>query len=401
MAKRKQEVQPELRPSPKPESVAQTAPTVPPLHESPFQSTPPLVEFIWRGVEWRCSRYELLVGEFGAVLTKERLEIFCETISHSARSWLIIRRLFGLQPVVPDAQASLEDMRAWDPDELCAALGINANNLREELNAVLGIWSQMTRVMESKEAETSTVQTKGPVELDLDNGGVIDRYGMRMKFEDREEMLAVADRLRDLESVLRDTMGKNLARNLIRMEVRLGRLNRVLDGGGDVKIGTKEYMSLQKMVEGLEKSYQKQVDHLQEMFPWLSVKSGKQSFRATLSDITAAYMEYIGRADTKLVDGMFTAAEILVEMRRSVQSPHIRYRAGLVAYVASAREGLFDPNWNPGLNAKQLTAFTEAWRKNMEELLDAAGQHVPDLTREGPEGEYEKLLQTPEQAPAP
>jgi hypothetical protein len=117
--------------------------------------------------------------------------------------------------------------------------------------------------------------------------------------------------------------------------------------------------------------------------------AGKFAFNAVLSDITRAVQEYCARNDTRLIDGIFTATEILVECRCSVQAPEPRYRAGLIVYLNAAKAGLWDRHWQPPFEFPALKRLDAAWKA----AALAAGEEskTPDLEQDGPAGEYDDL----------
>lgn len=117
------------------------------------------------------------------------------------------------------------------------------------------------------------------------------------------------------------------------------------------------------------------------------------AIQPVLGTITQALLDVATRNDTRLVDGIYTATEIQVECRRSVQMPEPRYRAGWVVVMNSAKAGLFDPNWKPPFDERMTARMDAAWKAAYMEA--ARGEALPDLEADGPGSEYADL-KTPE-----
>jgi hypothetical protein len=71
--------------------------------------------------------------------------------------------------------------------------------------------------------------------------------------------------------------------------------------------------------------------------------------------------------------------------------PEVRYRAGLVLYLNQAKANLFNPKFKSEYPNRVFKQLDEAFKAVARHVGDESGEHVPDLTKEGPEGEYEEL----------
>src|ERR1041385_3718614 len=101
---------------------------------------PGLVEYKVDGVLWRCNRFDLLAAEF-PITAPDQLPTFQGVAMGRERAWLIVRRLFGMQPVVPPASTAMEDMRPWQREELAADLGLTRSEERRVGKECRSRWS--------------------------------------------------------------------------------------------------------------------------------------------------------------------------------------------------------------------------------------------------------------------
>ena len=369
------------------------------------KSVPALIEYVVAGEGWRCGAFDRLAGEIpclaaGAADAREigeRLARWQEAIQGQARAWLIVRRLFGIQPVLPPRDFVEDDFRQWQREELRSALGMTRAQLAAELDAIRGVAESLkSQVQNSKPppAEPSPAAVRG--ELDLEDGQeLLERYGLAVKLASLGERTWFAQRVEQFSKLLDEPPTSGLARNTLMTEVQLRQLDVLLADPASSKMGGPEWRANMKARQELDATYQKQLSLIETLAPWAKGITGKYNFTGVLSDVTAAIQAYHGRQETRLIDGLFTAMGIRVECRRSVQLPQPRYRAGLVVFVAAAKQGLWDPNWQSPFTAGELKRLDEGWRGAFTAVSDAAGVSVPDLEKDGSEGEYEKLVPTP------
>jgi len=359
-----------------------------------------LQEYSVNGEAWRCHRFDLLALEFGLTSPKE-LELFHEIAIRRARGWMMVRRLFGLAPMVPPANAELDDLRLWERGELLSALGLTKGQLQEELDAVRGAFGRHgdTETGRRGDGETGSLRPDAPAPRHADTfhfaqEDLLARHGFSMRFSTREEGAWFAQRVKDYELILKEKFATVLARNALMTELRIRQLDDLLNDAEKCKPGLTEWKNVLKLRSDLDRSYQDALTQLKVICPWAGAVAGKHSFQGVLSDVTQAIQEFAGKGDTRLVDGIFTMTEILVECRRSTQMPEPRYRAGLVVFLNAAKAGLWDPNWNPGragqayMTPGQLKKLDGAWKAALVAAGDEEGEAAPDLEVEGAAGEY-------------
>lgn len=363
-----------------------TPPSVQPK-EAPAAAVPAMVEYQVGGEAWLCQRLDQLHAEFE--VSAAELSLFHGVAAMKTRGWLAVRRLYGLWPMVPPAAYEVDDLRLWGRPELQEALGLTRAQLQAELDAVRGAWMGARQV----QAETAAEDTPKPQGYYFSDEAILRDHGLAQRFESQAEAAWFAQRVRDYEKILKEKFAAMLARNALMTELRIHRLDDLLNDPDRSRTGSGEWTKHLKLRNDLDKQYQDQIGQIKELCPWAGAVAGKHSFVGVLTDVTKGIQEYQARGDTRLVDGIFTATEVQVECRRSVQAS-IRYRAGLVVFLNAAKAGLWDPNWTPPFEPRQLKQMDLAWTAAAIAAGDASGERVPDLERDGPEGEYAELTTT-------
>jgi len=341
------------------------------------------VEYEFEGTSWRCNQFDLLKAELDD-LTPQTLALFHGQVSLRERAWLIVRRLFGLQPLLPPSGYATDDLRVWMRDELKSALGLTTKQLQAELDAVRGSW----RAIAPPPPPSAPPPPPSRRDLPFATDDLLKRYDIRIKFRDQDEADVFLKRIADYEKLLNEPRVRGLARNTLMTEFQLRRLDEYIAGMSE---GTVEWRKNLEIRKSLDQTYNDQLEQINKLAPWAGMIAGKFAFAGVLSDVTRAFQEYCGRGDTALADGIFTATEIAVECRRSVQASEPRYRAGLVVYLNEAKAGLFEPRFESQFLPGQLKRLTESWRATYLEAETEAGVPLPDLEKEGEEGEYAEL----------
>ena len=336
---------------------------------------------------WRVEKCDLLATEFGlgdcvtaigakpAALDLMKLRaavaefvFFCQT---HPRLWLLVRRIYGVAPLIPSSDAHPDDLRVWTRAEMDG----EGYSVKADLEALRGFWvnhckregggdqrSEDGRSEEGRIALTPTLSRpagEGGDNLldDLDfpermftitvfdplarmtadgKGGVV----ARPEKENRKERAWFIGRVTEWEKMLRDSIGGAVARSALNSELHLRRL--------EAEIAVAEPKSrgaLYDQQSELTKGYQAAIDELQRMFPELAV-AGKVSFKATFSDVIRSHLDYYGDGDRRLVDKVHTVMEMEYLLRTS-QQVEARYRFGLNLAIIDNISGMTDPNFGP------------------------------------------------------
>lgn len=345
-----------------------------------------LVEYAFEAVAWRCSKFDELVAEMGEpAITAQTLHMLHGALCDKARPWLILRRLFGIMPVMPPSSWPLDDSRSWTRGDLRDTLGITAANLKDDLDAIRGLWMKIA----PQPVQASV--TVAPKKSLFSEQEMLKKFGFRVNFADRDEEAQFVARAADFEKLLEEKMTTGIARGTLMTELQLRRLDERMTDTERYIPGGSEWKSAMGERAKLSATYGDQMLALNKLAPWSSVITGKYNFQGVVSDITAAMQAYCANNDTALIDGIFTATEIEVECRRSVQAREPRYRAGLVVFLNAAKAGLWDPAWQSQFSPSLLARVDEAWKKAFVLASDAQGEALPDLEKPGAAGEYPPL----------
>lgn len=346
-----------------------------------------LVEYAYNGQKWRCEHFDRLAAEIGLTEVGQ-LTLFHEQVSANERPWMIVRRLFGMKPVVPPASYSLDDLREWDRKDLYTTLGITRQQLLDELAAVRGAWSKIAPKPPPLLIEEKPAAPSG--EFHFAQEALLQKYGFKPK--GTVELLEwFASRVSDFEKLLNEKVTQGLARNVLMMELEIRQLDELMSDPESNRIGSADWRANQGVRQTMYKTYREQIDQILEKAPWASNIVGKYSVTGQLSEVTKSIQDYQSRGDTRLIDGMNTAMEVRVLCRRSVQTPAPQYRAGLVTFVSAAKAGLWDNNWQSPFERAELKRVDDAWRETFVKLCQEQGAPLPDLETDGPESEHPEL----------
>ena len=360
---------------------------------------------------WHVERFDLLVVAFSmtgpgnqpftAISQAENCAAeFHQFAQQHPRQWQLVRRLFGIAPVIPPADSHDDDLRIWTREELQAE-GIygDGEQMEAEIEALRVMWrDHLNREQQAKQAETaSTKLTAAPGELALDDK-LLETFQFSERIfkinvwdptagengagaevprgdtENRIEREWFTKRVIGWQKMLQDPMGGPVARSALMNDLHLRRL--------EYEIAVSPSNRRDKLLElqqRLTKDYNTAIEKLQEMFPDLAV-AGRITFRAVLSDVIIAHRDYYARADRRLVDKVFTASEIEFQLRTSLQlGAQHRFSLGLA--IVENIHGMYDPEFRSQFKPstlKKIDAMTKAAREAAREL-----QHEPvvDLER--------------------
>lgn len=386
--------------------------------EAAREELPSIVEFkgsdgrLWRleKVESFCAEFEL--GEVG--LDLERLTSFLEALHFSLlrpeneRVWLIVRRLFGIMPVTLKLKDDVSQWERWDAVRLCGELGISADKFQEEMKALrAGMRALVGR--EEKESENpppgvargssnAPVLVETPTELltkygysasmfqaqvsyrrEVEDGKFKWETRPREQVENDLEMQWFCGRVKEMEKLLARSNTVQLARGQLMHELRMRRAEVDLF---KYTAGTEEYEKARKDYEAAEKSHQEVLSKIAEVAPWANQNAKEVGLAGCVSDIIKGMQDWHARADKKLVDGLFTAAEIQVQLRTSVQFPKPRYRAGWVMAIVEARKSLWDPAFKSQFKESDLKKMDRGFAGAIEEVMAEDGEEPIDLLKD-------------------
>lgn len=360
--------------------------------------------------QWRVERFDLLAAEFLLDAPwDEQMALFHAVACAHVRRWLIVRRLFGIAPLV---SRSDEDFSLLTREQACEHLSFAPKELQAELDALRAQWSLRTAGRRENPAQAGNSAAEAPAthaggELKFGHE-ILERHGFpetmftefdsrRSAEQNRVERDWFAKRASEWDKMLSEPMAESIAREALLNELYLRRLQMEMTV---LSPSSKRWQELLAAKNDIEVRREAQLEKLQGMFPESSL-AGKVSFRAVISELNQAHRDYYASGDRGLMDKMFTHAEIEVLLRQSVQQPQPQYRLGLTVAIVQAMNNLYDPNYRsrikPGVFKKLDAGFRHAVNLAREELneplLDleegvepGEGEDFPDLneSREQP-----------------
>lgn len=355
---------------------------------------------------WRVLAFSDLAGELGLKPEPDWPKAMAwahGVIESMPRAWMLARRLYGIVPVIVDAGMDPADVRQWRRSDLQAHLGITPAQMRAEIEAVAALLARRSEELRPDEAPEPEPPAKDEdlfaasqrqlalTDKSLEDIGFphsIHEYEGASDGDKRLEREELRRRVDEWQQILAHPMARVLGRQALLNEMLLRRTERFLMR---LDPASQTFRQTTATKANLESAYEGQLLQLDEIFPWRGLAGGRTSFRGSLAETIEAVRRVRASDDYSLVDGIHTAAEVQILMRQSHQMPQARYRLGQAVHILAAIEGLMDPKWRPFYGERTLKKLDHIGRRLIEEARAAIDEPLPDLTREGPEGEYEDL----------
>lgn len=393
--------------------------------------TSPVQNYAVSGEPWRVEQFDLLTAEFDGLVPAD-LPTWHTVLCGHERPWLIVRRLYGVRPVIPPANVRSDDLRTWNRPELEAALGVTRKQLQAELDGARGLWLQ--RGAPQREQARAVEELAGKVKADQRAAftgelplvataeaadRVISEAGFNLGWftlEERapeanlEEKLWFARQLGGMAKLFAREQTRELARRVILMELKLRRRDDVLFGGGTLadkgKTDRKEWIAALAADEG---EYQKMVDQLRELAPWYYAMGNAVNAKGSFAEIIRGFQEWFAQGDTTwlaavaemadltigLPDGFLDAEELQALNRPNTEQPEPQYRLGLAVYAHMVKANIFNPAWKPPGDFKVFGAMDAGYREGFVAYAKREGLEPVALLRDGPEGEHPPLIPNP------
>ena len=370
---------------PKPKPDLKSAPATAPVPVS----TTGTVEYTVGGELWKCEEFELLAAEFG--LRVEQLPAFHALATLAERGWAIVRRLFGLAPVLLPANASPEDYGRAGRQELLAMLGLSEAELRAELDGVRGLWrNQLDReeVVAAPDAPAAAVESPDAILREHGFSQSMFLLPDRPPEDARMEKEWFVNRVLECRRELKDRNAGELVRRRLLMEMDLRRCD---EEKPRYRIASAEYERLVKRSRDLANDLKETVVALDKLFPWTSEADGRGKLTMVLSTLIAGLRDARAKGDYTLLNNFQTFSEIQVDLRQSVQAPNCRHRFGLTVAIAEARAGLMDPEFRRRIPFRILKKLDAGFAAGVEAVRQETNEALPDLEADGPGSEYDPL----------
>lgn len=344
---------------------------------------------------WRVEKFADLAAEFHLrpmgqppTWSETAAQFYLFAREHS-RQWLVVRRVFGVGPVIPDRNTPVEELRIWTRQELVAQgyeVAVELDSLRALL---LNHWRQIETAKQPEKVSTA-LETVPKDELPLD-----DKILEQFQFSDRLFRIMVWDpvakvdlprpaaenkaerewfiqRVKQWSKMLANPMAGPIARDAVMNDLYLRRLE------GEIATSLpRDRDRLLEQKDTLSVNYRKQVDKLQEIFPEMAV-AGQVTFHAQLCDVFGAYYDYQAMGDRRRIDRVFTAAEIEFAMESSMQVG-MRYRFSLQLCINECIHHFYTPEFRSMFKPHVLKMIDAGFRAAAEVVRESSGRRVVDL----------------------
>lgn len=378
---------------------------------TPHSPAPRVVEFrrMEDGKAWRIERMETAAAEF-AGLNPGNLDQWQHAQERNERGWYILRRLYGVQPVIVPIDADPDDYGTLDSEGLCAALGIERRQLQAELEECRRRWDRRRHgdaaPATAEHAETAVAASPTPEQkapsapaptLVLDDTALLEKHGFpsdNLFAKDQRDRSRFAARVREWEPLFADRMTATVARSALMTELRIWRVERAVaseDPAATSKDDRQRYRQLADELDSLNNQYREMLARIDDQAPWFNVTGQNLTLRGAISDLVEGLAEYYRDGSTQLIDGVFTATEIQVLLRVSRQSLEPQYRAGFVTYLNAMRANIFGPAGRDRFRQNDLAKLDAGFKGAVKAYAEQSGEHIPDLESEGPASEYDDL----------
>lgn len=333
-------------------------------------------------------------------LTPEALTRLHGILEPQKRYWRIVRLLWGVQPAVMDPDADPQELRLLRLRELADELGVTPRQLKQEIDAMRGFVAASLRdgLPETDTSpEVSLRPQRDPDEDlfaaaesrgDLTDEQLLRRHRLWFDLMEPTDRAHLATRARQWSRALSHHMAGDLARQALLTEHEINRMQSAMVAMHPAGDDEQRYRLMADRLDATQKTYRDQMKQLDAVFPYMGMAGRGMSFSGALATITEAIREAEAAGDFRLVDGVHTAAEVEILLRRSAQKPDCAYRLGWVAHVNAARHGLFDPHWKNPIPSPVLRRLDTAFRRAYAEACESDGVPVPDLLEPGLEGEF-------------
>jgi hypothetical protein len=307
-------------------------------------------------------------------LTQAEINLWHEKLAGQARPWKVIKRIFGVMAMMGDAVED-EDEEDWDWKKLAKREGIKEQVLREDLEAAVQFWKREKLASRMQPATRENSNVKPIDEMrgfaagqSLDDDKVdhllrIYRFG-NLKKDDR---LFAANRILELRTLFEDPTRREQARQLIVMELniqdneatrallkeRLSVLSHKADQSDITADQSKEILNIRTALDANVDSHTKLFDKYRAAAADLGAEEMEQGeLRKVALGVASQWVEscrqYHTTGDRTLIDGMFTADELIWQTTPIPMRP-AQYRPDIVQRVNEAMqsENLWNPNYVP------------------------------------------------------
>lgn len=330
---------------------------------------PPMEEYETSGEEyWQVNAWPGLAAAFSLKATD--LPLWHDTFAGQGRMWEMMRRIYRIAPVMLDSDVYL---REWTITEVAESMGVAETLLQGEFSKVVSHW-QGIRANDQVKQDVGAISDEDIAHLtrfsDGDGMGdeVIQRLLKAFNFEhiQKDPVLRaeVASRIVSLKDWLNSPHTRTSARELIRMEITMHGMDKMLivyrnkiaellekevlskDDFTEMKGLEDRLGALEKQMRSTSEAHQKKQEAIGA--DDLDMTARKRIYTETVSQLVEMCAEYESDPENYKIDGVFTAREIewLVEPKGE-RDPQYRFDVVMAINEAMQPENLWNSQYKP------------------------------------------------------
>jgi hypothetical protein len=382
----------------------------------PVSEPPKTLEYAPAGDDappWLIGDWRAIAGHFS--LQPHEVNDWHRSLAGQGRPWVVIRRIFSIAPLWGDG-ATPDDIRSWSWAELSKSLGVTEKHLRADLDAAIEFWKKarlslnIRRAVDGAAASAASSADPADPAQPADAASSLPEgfpdFQIHQHLEEAEitailtpfrfhtvkspaDRLYVANRILELRKLLEDKYKREQVRQLIVMELSMAnyeatihtlksRLETIqkrseIDSkeSAEIRSISESLATTEKALTALSTTYQKQADEIggDEM----EASEARRLAIGTASHLIEAHRKYYASGNRDLIDGMFTAEEV-VWLTTPLSIRPAQYRPDVVLRVREAfqPENLWSPDYKPS------TIQRDACRRMLKLVQAMADEAEPE-----------------------
>jgi hypothetical protein len=196
-----------------------------------------------------------------------------------------------------------------------------------------------------------------------------------------DEKAYIFTRIGDLKHKLEDEEGRTIAQRAIRLELRMRRndaiVSKIEAQAANPATDAKDALALRGDIKGYNDiGKELHTQHLELMEAMNATQAQnpsvakKVAFVDCLGQLMRGVQEYEARGDTAIIDGIFTASEVKIQVApMSLRPPQYRLDIVMIIHEAMKHENLWNPDYEPP--SIERTMYRRM-RKALSDTLNAA-----------------------------
>lgn len=336
--------------------------------------------------------------------------------------YLCVKMLYGIMPIIAPMNAVAECLQPMPKDKVAEHLGTTDEQVEFQIEMLRIQWKKYVKerplekpkvapdgpLPDTSKAPAEVVTTVTPSTAVLPNAARIDQCLLvieAFQFDptmfdvpgrpDKIRIIEIewfAERLTELRKMFEEPMAKTLARQAMMNEMQLRRADQELS---KIPIASTGFWNIHDKKIKLEERYENQWKQLEEICPYIKGAMQKQGVHACISEFIRADQEWTATGNRVRIDDIFTALEIQILLRASVQQPEPMYRPGWVMAVRDAMENLQNPHYKRMLPDAYFKVLDDGLRTAHALAVERGLIKLIDLEDDTEKGEWPPLLEAP------